>query len=105
MVKISDLKMKMSLGLVNIKKEDRQANKQVNERDEAVSLQLITDVAKLVKDYSYLKKPSILPKAYEASLIEMKRRIIFRKGLDSYVTQLKAVIETEKDRRNNFVNS
>lgn len=35
----------------------------------------------------------------------MKRRTIFRKGLDQYVSRLKAVIEKEKDRRQNFVNS
>jgi hypothetical protein len=52
-----------------------------------------------------LKKPSILPKAYEASLKEMKRRIIFRKGVDSYYQKLKKVIENEKDKRTNFINS
>ena len=63
------------------------------------------DVQKLYKDFAYLKKPSILPKAYELSLIEMKRRTIFRKGVDSYVGKLKKIIDTEKDRRNNFINT
>lgn len=53
----------------------------------------------------YLKKPSILPRAYEASLVEMKRRQIFRRGIDSYVAKLKKIIELEKDRRKSFVNS
>ena len=52
-----------------------------------------------------MKKPSILPRAYEASLKEMKRRVIFRKGIDQYVSKMKMVIDTEKDRRTNFVNS
>ena len=35
----------------------------------------------------------------------MKRRLIFRKGLDSYVDSLKKIIDTEKDRRNSFINN
>jgi hypothetical protein len=35
----------------------------------------------------------------------MKRRLIFRKGLDSFVGKIKAVLEIEKDRRTNFVNT
>jgi hypothetical protein len=35
----------------------------------------------------------------------MKRRTLFRKGMDSYVGKLKKIIDTEKDRRNNFINT
>ena len=52
-----------------------------------------------------MRKPSILPKAYEASLSEMKRRTAFRKGLDFQVGKLKKVIEIEKEKRNYFVNA
>ena len=37
--------------------------------------------------------------------MEMKRRTIFRKGLDNYVNKLKKIIETEKDKRNSFINN
>lgn len=40
------------------------------------------EIIKLRKDFNYLRKPSIVPKAYEASLSEMKRRVLFRVGLD-----------------------
>ena len=70
-----------------------------------IAKQLLDDIQKLRKDFSYLRKPSILPRAYEQSLSEMKRRTIFRKGLDNYVNKLKKIIETEKDKRNSFINN
>jgi len=92
----------MSLTILTIK--NKQSQPQPSERDTALAKQLLAEVQKLIKDFSYLKKPSILPKAYDASLKEMKRRVIFRKGLDQYVQKLKKVIETEKDRRTHFIN-
>jgi len=70
-----------------------------------IAKQLLDDIQKLRKDFSYLRKPSILPRAYEHSLAEMKRRTIFRKGLDNYVNKLKKIIDTEKDKRNAFINN
>jgi hypothetical protein len=72
---------------------------------DTVSNNLLLEVQKLVKDFIYLKKPSVLPRAYECSLKEMKRRLIFRKGLDSLVGKLKVSIEKEKEKRRHFVNS
>jgi hypothetical protein len=46
---------------------------------------LISEIQKLRKDFAYLRKPSIVPRAYEASLSEMKRRKFFREGLNNYV--------------------
>ena len=92
----------MSLTTVNAKKG---GPVQMTERDVQNAKLLIAEVQKLIKDFSYLKKPQILPKAYDASLKEMKRRLIFREGLDNYVQKLKKVIELEKDRRANFVSS
>lgn len=63
------------------------------------------EIHKLRKDFSYLRKPSILPRAYEQSLVEMKRRLVFRKGLDAYVGNLKKIIDTEKEKRNSFINN
>ena len=60
---------------------------------------------KLRKDFAYLRKPSVMPRAYEASLSEMKRRMIFRQGLDNYVNKMKRVIDTEKERRQNFIST
>lgn len=49
---------------------------------------MIGDIQKLRKDFAYLRKPSIVPKAYEASLSEMKRRKHFREGINNYVERL-----------------
>jgi hypothetical protein len=35
----------------------------------------------------------------------MKRRVIFRRGLDTYVEKLKKIIDNEKERRNSFINN
>jgi hypothetical protein len=35
----------------------------------------------------------------------MKRRVAFKKGLENYVNKLKKIIDGEKDKRTNFVNS
>lgn len=72
--------------------------------DDAIP-KLLDEIQKLRKDFSYLRKPAILPRAYEQSLAEMKRRLLFRKGLDAYVGSLKKIIETEKERRNSFINN
>ena len=66
---------------------------------------LQTEIAKLRKDFNYLRKPSIVPRAYEASLSEMKRRLMFRMGLDEQVAKLKKAIEVEKDLRTSFINT
>ena len=47
---------------------------------------------KLRKDFAYLRKPSIVPKAYQASLEEMKRRTFFREGLNNYVNKIQKII-------------
>ena len=47
---------------------------------------------KLKKDFQYIQKPSVVPSAYNQALAEMKRRLIFRKGLDFYLAKLKRVI-------------
>lgn len=37
--------------------------------------------------------------------MEMKRRVNFRKGLDSHVGKLKKAIDVEKERRNTFISN
>jgi hypothetical protein len=49
-----------------------------------------------------LKKPSLVPKAYEASLKEMARRRKYRLILDSATQKVKDFIRDEKDRRLEF---
>jgi hypothetical protein len=53
----------------------------------------------LKSEINYLRKPSLMPKSYEQALKEIKRRQIFRKGLDDLVEQLKSVISDEKSKR------
>lgn len=52
--------------------------------------------AKIDKDFSYLKNPSILPTAYEKSVTEIKRRRRFRRILDDKYTKIKDIVATEK---------
>lgn len=44
--------------------------------------QLFDSLAKLEKDFLYLKNPSLLPRVYEKTLIEIQRRRKFRKVVD-----------------------
>lgn len=113
MTKLYDFKLQLSREAVALKKSEngnkngQQQNQggQASAQEDSIATQLISDIQKLNKDFSYLRKPSILPRAYECSLIEMKRRMNFRKGLDSYVVKLKKVIDTEKERRNTFISN
>lgn len=52
-------------------------------------------LARMQKDFAYLKNPSYLPKAYEMSLLEIKRRRKFRKNLDEDFKRMKQNIEDE----------
>lgn len=123
-VKMQDFKYQMSKEAILLKKKEGSATKQAQGQsasgaqsqgnasqqssgsgDDVIAKQLLDDIQKLRKDFSYLRKPSILPRAYEQSLMEMKRRTIFRKGLDNYVNKLKKIIDTEKDKRNSFINN
>lgn len=123
-VKMQDFKYQMSKEAITLKKKEGSATRQAQGQsasgaqsqgnasqqsagsgDDVIAKQLLDDIQKLRKDFSYLRKPSILPRAYEQSLMEMKRRTIFRKGLDNYVNKLKKIIETEKDKRNSFINN
>lgn len=46
-----------------------------------------------------------MPKAYEAAVLEMKRRFIFRTGLDSHASKIKEIIQEEEAKRQNFINT
>ena len=64
---------------------------------EAVSVidisKFFTDMlAKLEKDFSYLKNPSILPNAYEKAVVEIKRRRKFRRVLDEKFGRLRDLV-------------
>ena len=56
------------------------------------------------KDFQYLKNPCLLPKAYEQSLLEIKRRRKFRKILDETYNKMKQSIENEANLRSQFMN-
>ena len=65
----------------------------------------LTDgIVRLDKDFTYLKNPILLPRAYEQSLLEVRRRKRFRKVLDEEYKKLKSYIETEKQARSLFMN-
>lgn len=111
--KIQSLKSKLSKDFIALKdgsQTDRtsyDAISQTMQEKEFTILtnQLLTEVQKLVKDFLYLKKPSILPRAYDLSLKEMRRRQLFKKGFDQIVAKLKVSIDKEKDKRTSFINT
>lgn len=53
-------------------------------------------LARLDKDFTYLKNPSLLPRGYEQSLIEVRRRKKFRRMLEEDMTRIKKYIDREK---------
>ncbi|CDW86141.1 UNKNOWN [Stylonychia lemnae] len=65
---------------------------------------MFDSIARLEKDFSYLKQPSQLPRVYEKALIEIQRRRKFRKTVDSEAERLQKFIQREKEFRNAFLN-
>ena len=61
-------------------------------------------VARVQKDFNYLKNPALLPKAYEQSLLEIKRRRRYRKNLDEDIQRLTQAIKDEDNLRQQFMN-
>jgi chromosome segregation ATPase len=55
------------------------------------------------KDFAYLTNPSYFPQAYHASIIEIKRRIIFNKKLNKDIDRLKQLINKENYNRKQFI--
>lgn len=55
------------------------------------------------KEYKYFQTPKCLPKCYNESIIEMKRRIKFKKFFNFAVDKLKSLIEYENKKRDEFL--
>jgi chromosome segregation ATPase len=72
---------------------------EIMEKLEKYSYGLVT----LEKDFSYLSNPSSFPQAYYASIIEIKRRIIFNKRLMKEFDRLKQLINKENVNRKQFI--
>jgi len=72
---------------------------EIMEKLEKYSYGLVT----LEKDFSYLSNPSSFPQAYNASIIEIKRRIIFNKKLMKDFDRLKQLINKENVNRKQFI--
>ena len=60
-------------------------------------------LARLEKDFSYLKNPHLLPRAYEQCIIEIKRRRNFRKTLDDGYLKMRENIDKERAMRSLFM--
>lgn len=60
-------------------------------------------IKNLEKDYSYLLNPSQFPEAYNASLIEIKRRIIFNKKITKDFERMKQLVIKENANRKQFI--
>ena len=61
-------------------------------------------LTKLENDFTYLLHPSKLPRAYEKALIEVTRRRRFRKLVDEEVEKLKKQLDSEREKRDSFLN-
>jgi hypothetical protein len=55
------------------------------------------------KDFAYLLNPSYFPQAYHASIIEIKRRIIFNTKLNKDIDRVKQLIIKENYNRKQFI--
>lgn len=62
-------------------------------------------VNRSVKHLRYLVVPRLLPEAYQATLIEVSRRRVFRSKADAMLSRLKLLIENETNLRCEFLNS
>jgi hypothetical protein len=60
-------------------------------------------IKNLVKDFSYLLNPSKFPDAYNSSLMEIKRRIIFNKKITKDFDKLKQIVSKENLNRKQFI--
>ena len=60
-------------------------------------------VKNLEKDFSYLLNPSQFPDAYNSSLLEIKRRIIFNRKITKDFERLKQIIVKENINRKQFI--
>lgn len=60
-------------------------------------------IKNLEKDYSYLINPSHFPEAYNSSLIEIKRRIIFNKKITKDFERIKQLVVKENANRKQFI--
>lgn len=57
----------------------------------------------LDRDFSYLSNPSQFPQAYQASLTEIKRRLIFNKKIGKDIERLKQLVVKENINRKQFI--
>lgn len=80
---IKSLKLKNAGIITNWKEQNVTLRKDLYKNASLELVRSLSDgIARLEKDFGYLKNPNLLPIAYEASLVEIKRRRRFRKTLD-----------------------
>jgi len=60
-------------------------------------------IKNLEKDFSYLLNPSQFPDAYNSSLIEIKRRIIFNRKIGKDFERIKLLVVKENLNRKQFI--
>jgi chromosome segregation ATPase len=57
----------------------------------------------LEKDFAYLLNPSYFPQAYQASVIEIKRRLIFNKKISKDLERIRQLVSKENMNRKLFI--
>ena len=98
--KIIEVKKELSKNLVKPKdKQDASPRLGSDSTSEKAATALLAEIQKLSSNFTYLRKPWLMPKSYEESLVEIKRRTVFRHSLESTVGQIKKMIESEKSKR------
>lgn len=58
---------------------------------------------RLEEDYDYLSNPSMFPKAYESSLVEARRRILFNRVIMSIKERMSEILNKENECRRKFI--
>ena len=61
------------------------------------------EIEKMDKNFSYLMNPSLLPSAYQASIIETSRRREYKDIFDKKFKKLQTFIDVEYERRKKFL--
>lgn len=60
-------------------------------------------IVNLEKDFGYLSNPSFFPQSYQASIIEIKRRLIFNKNITKDFEKIKQLVVKENQNRRQFI--
>ena len=81
---IKSIKIKNAIVVMNYVQSNREMRKNFSKNATLDQCKSLSDnLVRIEKDFSYLKNPKLLPKAYDSCLLEVSRRRKFRKTIDT----------------------